>query len=184
MRWRGLLPVVVVAALNAGSAAAAHPEYESSSPPDGGQVEAPPPEVSITFTEPPSSGSSLTVTDPCGRRADEGSPVIEDNVMSVTLRSADVAGAYTARYAVVSTLDGHPVRGSFSFSAAGSATCTGAAQGKTGEAAGEPDEERARSQVPGPLPWGTFGVALLISSLVGAAAGKIYAGIVGLSSTR
>jgi methionine-rich copper-binding protein CopC len=171
-----------VMATNAGGVAVAHPEYDSSSPPDGAQLEAPPSEISITFTEPPSSGSSLTVIDPCGATAGEGSPVIDDRVMTMALDS-EVAGAYTVRYAVVSTLDGHPVRGSFSFSVTEGEGCAGGAAQSPGEVSAQAGERAAPPQ-PEPIPWDTFAVGLLLAALIGAAVGKIYAGIVGLSGSR
>lgn len=106
--------------------ASAHAAYKGSNPADGATVSSPPSEVWAEFTEPPESSeaSRLEVYDPCGTRVDTGGTTTMGYRMT-TAMSADKQGKYTVMFQVVSTLDGHPTKGQFTFTSTGGAPCSG-----------------------------------------------------------
>ena len=109
----------LVVALGAGSSPAdAHALPVSSEPGDGAQLDSPPSELVISFTEPPElSVSKVDVFDADG----ESQPVGElatapgdDRSLVIPVESLP-EGAYTVSWRVVSKVDGHPTAGAFSF---------------------------------------------------------------------
>lgn len=136
-RGAGLLVLLgaLVLALGTISPAVAHADYRGSDPADGETVSSPPSDVKAEFTEPPASGSSLVVHDPCGERVDSGNYSYEGfplNTMSVSM-SATRAGEYRVQWTVVSAADSHTTRGVFTFVSSGGEKCP--------QAAGEPDAD-------------------------------------------
>lgn len=123
--------------------ASAHAAYKDSNPADGATVSSPPSEVWAEFTEPPESSeaSRLEVYDPCGERVDSGGTTTTGYRMS-TAMSADKQGEYTVLFQVVSTLDGHPTKGQFTFRSSDGASCAGS------------EEEREPSENEGSGPGG------------------------------
>jgi copper transport protein len=112
------LPVTLVALLGVSTApAAAHASLTSTTPTQGSQVDAPPTEVVLTFTEEVGlSDRAVRVTDSRGRRVDDGNPSHvgdDDRTVRVGLGSLGKA-SYTVTWRVVS-VDGHPVSGTFAF---------------------------------------------------------------------
>ncbi|MDN5772144.1 MAG: copper resistance protein CopC [Microlunatus sp.] len=113
-RW-GLITVLVglMSALAAGPAWA-HNALISTSPGDGTTVSKPPSSVVLTFNEPAiATGTRLLVSGPTGSVA-VGDPKLVDNTVQQDLAPDLVAGQYTVEWRVTST-DGHPINGSFSF---------------------------------------------------------------------
>lgn len=118
----------------------AHPAYKDSSPQSGATVASPPPELWIEFTE-RIEGGSITITDPCGERADHGED--EMNLTSDRLTTGmhgDKAGTYVVQWSVLGS-DGHNTRGEFTFTSSGGAACPGTK---------EPEREREREREPQP----------------------------------
>jgi methionine-rich copper-binding protein CopC len=113
----GGLIVLLVAA-----PALAHPKVVARSPEDGATVDQPPSEVSVEFDE-IVTNANLEVFDPCGAQVDDGNTQTLGRTASVGM-SADKAGTYTVRWAVVSE-DSHNVRGDWTFTSSGGAACPG-----------------------------------------------------------
>lgn len=118
-----------------GGVAQAHPAYKDSSPQAGATVPSPPTELWVEFTE-RIEGGSVTITDPCGDRADHGED--EMNLTSDRLTTGmhgDKAGTYVVGWSVLGS-DGHNTRGEFSFTSSGGAACPG-----TKEPERDPEED-------------------------------------------
>jgi len=128
----GLIAVAVVllgTALLGAGAASAHDAVESTSPAAGATVPTPPAAVSITLSNHPLTlGTQIKVSDPAGTDWADGAVQIVDNVASQKLKAGAPAGLYTVQWRVASS-DGHPVEGSFTFTAAaaGGPTAAGTA---------------------------------------------------------
>jgi methionine-rich copper-binding protein CopC len=96
--------------------ATAHDVLEKTTPSDGTSLDRLPSTVVLTFAEPPLAiGTQVVVTGPSGNVA-MGTPVIEGTDVTQALSPSAPAGDYTVTYRVTSD-DGHPVSGSFSFHA-------------------------------------------------------------------
>lgn len=115
--------------------AQAHPAYKDSSPQAGATVSSPPTELWVEYTE-RIEGGSVTITDPCGDRADHGED--EMNLTGDRLTTGmhgDKAGTYVVAWSVLGS-DGHNTRGEFTFTSSGGAACPG-----TEEPEREPEKE-------------------------------------------
>jgi methionine-rich copper-binding protein CopC len=129
-RLRALAAIAVVTAVSVPVAlappASAHVVLLSSSPKDGARLARPPAKVSLTFRQPPiSTGATVQVTGPEGV-VSRGRPEIVDSVLSQPIERGAPAGTYRVVWRVTSP-DGHPVSGDFSFrvaKAGGSTTPT------------------------------------------------------------
>lgn len=98
----------------------AHDELESSLPADGATVATPPASVVLTFEEPPVSlGAQVVVTGP-GGSVSNGAPRIDGDDVVQDVQPGAPAGRYTVEWRVTSD-DGHPVSGSFAFTASAAA---------------------------------------------------------------
>jgi hypothetical protein len=136
------VPVLVALVCGAAAAvltavpAAAHNSLASSNPADGQQVPSVPAEVVLTFAEPAIAlGTQVVVVGPTGE-IQQGQPELFDATVRQPLRGGAPAGAYTVSWRVTS-VDGHPTSGSFTFSAArtgggGPETGTGAPYPRSG----------------------------------------------------
>ena len=94
----------------------AHDELKSSNPTDQQALVTPPSSVVLTFEEPPVAlGAQVVVTGPNGP-VSAGSPRIDGAVVTQDLQPGAPAGRYTVEWRVTSD-DGHPVSGSFAFTA-------------------------------------------------------------------
>jgi copper transport protein len=147
----------------------AHAELTASDPARGSENPTAPAEVSASFTEPLTESSSLQVFDACGDRVDSGGAAISGNDIKVALDS-NVAGRYQVRYFVISDLDGHPSRGTFTFDVSSGTSCAGGPSGGGGSGAGGGIFD---------IPMGQLFLGLGLAALIGAAGGHVYAGIVG-----
>lgn len=119
MGMRRLLPLLLAVGLVVAfpALAAAHDAVEKTSPDDGAAVGLLPAAVAITFTEPPTArGAQVRVIGPGGDVV-TGAPTVEGRTLSQPLGGRAPAGRYTVAYLVTSS-DGHPVSGRFTFSAA------------------------------------------------------------------
>ncbi|WP_374968027.1 copper resistance protein CopC [Terrabacter sp. BE26] len=95
----------------------AHDVLERTDPADGTSITHLPEAVTLTFSEAPLPiGAQVVVTGPSGP-VSSGAPTIADRVVRQALSPSAPAGDYTVSYRVTSD-DGHPVTGTFSFHAA------------------------------------------------------------------
>jgi methionine-rich copper-binding protein CopC len=94
----------------------AHDVLERTDPADGTTVTQLPGAVVLTFSEAPLEiGTQVVVTGPSGP-VSSGSPTIEGRAVTQALAANAPGGDYTVSYRVTSD-DGHPVTGTFSFHA-------------------------------------------------------------------
>ena len=109
--------VLAVAGLVIGASPAwAHNVLKSSNPTDGERIARTPSSVVLTFDEPAIAlGTKLVVTGPEGP-AQIGTPRLVDKTVTQDLQPGAPAGAYTVDWRVTSA-DGHPISGSFTFTA-------------------------------------------------------------------
>ncbi|WP_347351685.1 copper resistance CopC family protein [Intrasporangium sp.] len=115
-RWLLLILLALGLALTGAPAAIAHDVVESTTPAEGTTVDRLPGTVSITLSDDPLAiGSQVLVKGPAGDVA-EGRPRIEGRVLSQQLSPRAPAGTYVVTYRVTSS-DGHPISGTFSFHA-------------------------------------------------------------------
>jgi copper transport protein len=148
--------------------ASGHAAYRESDPARGATVAEAPQQVSAEFTEPLTTDSALQVVDPCGRRVDGNTEV--NGERATVAMSGDVAGSYQVRFRLISTVDGHPTRGGFTFTAQRGAACPQGAGGVAGDA----DEDGLLEGIPleGAI------AAYLIAAAIGGAGGFVYSRIV------
>ena len=98
------------------AAALAHDVLERTNPADGTTVSTMPASVVLTFSEDPLDiGSQVVVTGPSGS-VSSGAPTISGRDVTQAVATTAPAGDYTVSYRVTSG-DGHPVTGTFSFHA-------------------------------------------------------------------
>ena len=166
-RHRGALASALVTAIVvlAPAPAGAHAERVGSTPKEGAKVKAVPGELTISFSEPPTSDASLTVTDGCDRDV-AGDFKISNLEMTAAL-SEGQPGKWKVESRVISGLDGHSTADSWTFSVKGKADCSGGG----GNAAPRRSDDDAESS----LPWGLIigitvavvGVALAVRVATG-----------------
>jgi methionine-rich copper-binding protein CopC len=107
--------VMLLPALGA-SPAQAHDVLVSTSPADGATVATTPDEIVLTFNQPALAvGTQMVVSGPDGQ-VQQGPPRLLDSTVRQSLAPGSPAGRYTVTWRVTSA-DGHPVSGTFSFSA-------------------------------------------------------------------
>jgi methionine-rich copper-binding protein CopC len=132
MRTVSLVPLVFALGLWAAPAiaqSATGPRYLDSNPVPGEFLHKAPGEVSVAFSEPLGPGSTMAVSDACGRRADDGAVALQDNEMRVGLASSP-AGDYTVSYVAQGSEDGSgAVPGSFGFEVHFGPDCDGSDKG-------------------------------------------------------
>ncbi|MDZ4351642.1 copper resistance protein CopC [Pseudarthrobacter oxydans] len=108
---------LALAALLGVAPAQAHDALASTSPTDGQTIATNPGKVSITLTNPPTTGipgsNILTVTAPDGHVVSSGEVTVEGKTLS-TDADIDHDGKHTVEWRAVSA-DGHPIEGTFSF---------------------------------------------------------------------
>lgn len=159
----------------------AHDVLRSSSPADGTHVERPPAEVVLTFDEPALAvGTEVLVTGPSGAVA-TGPPRLVDNEVRQSLTPGP-AGAYTVVWRVTSA-DGHPVSGTFAFtadqpsaSATSSASTTTAATAPTATATATTTAPASATAAPTVEGAGGVPVLAVVAMVVIVAAGAVVVG--------
>jgi len=115
--------------------AAAHATRISTDPADNASVKTGPDRVTATFNEQlQPTFAAMTVVGPDGNLWSTGDPQVSGAVLSVAVRPLGPAGTYTVNYRVTSA-DGHPVSGSWSFS------LTTPGSGTPGPAAAAPSDD-------------------------------------------
>ena len=131
-RWRVVLACVSAAALvlMVAPAAYAHDSLVSSSPADGQTVATMPDRIVLTMNEAAVAvGTRVVVSGPDGE-VQQGRPRLSKNTVEQALEPSAPAGRYTVTWRVTSA-DGHPVSGTFSFVASSAATPTPSAPAST-----------------------------------------------------
>jgi copper resistance protein C len=122
------LLLVVGGQLLAAGPAAAHDVLEETNPKDGSTVAVTPSEVTLTFDQVAFAvGSQVLVNGPSGNVA-VGPVGIVDRVVHEAVQPGAPAGAYTVEWRVTSA-DGHPVSGKFTFTSQAAAAGTPPASG-------------------------------------------------------
>ena len=123
------LALLVVAAVIVFLAApgANHHSLVSVSPAENSTLEAAPREVDLNFDRPAIQlGTQVRVTGPGGALMSSDQAELVGSTVSVRLAAERPAGIYTVQWRVTSA-DGHPLTGSFHFTATGPAGATSAA---------------------------------------------------------
>lgn len=161
---RVLLPLATAVFLLVGLAPAqAHDSLESSNPADGSTVSALPAKIDLTFDRTPIAINSIVrVKDATGTDQADGPVQIVDNQVSQPVKPGAPNGKYTVVWRVVSS-DGHPIEGTFTFTAGGPTTAAASAP-----AAGDAPTAAADagSGLPGQLVVAGVVAAVLVIGLV------------------
>lgn len=150
------------------TAASAHGVYTNSSPPKGERLGAVPDEVRVTLTEDPAHGSTIRVTDGCGRNVVEHVNLEGPDLVAVVGgHVAPEPGAWRVSFRSISAVDGHPARGSFAFEVRGNRDCA-RDEGPVDEKTESPDTS---SQPPivndeTSFPWMPFALGTLVLVVV------------------
>jgi len=117
-RWLAALVAAAALVVLPATAAAAHDSLQSTTPADGASVTTAPTSVVLTFDQPALAlGTALVVTAPDGTNVDDGAARLVDSTVQQPIAGTLPAGTYTVVWRVTSA-DGHPVSGSFHFTAA------------------------------------------------------------------
>lgn len=113
--------LALTGALATAGPAAAHDRLESTNPADGATVATAPDAVVLTMSSTPLAlGTLVRVTGPDGTVVSSGDPQIVDADVTEPLTGNRPAGTYTVDWRITSS-DGHPVSGTYSFTATGAA---------------------------------------------------------------
>ncbi len=122
--------LVVAGQLLSAGPASAHDVLEETNPKDGSTVAVTPSDVTLTFDQVAFAvGSQVLVNSPSGNVA-SGPVRIVDHVVHQAVQPGAPAGAYTIEWRVTSA-DGHPVSGKFTFTSQAAAAGTAPATGTT-----------------------------------------------------
>jgi methionine-rich copper-binding protein CopC len=189
----GLVPAVFLALLLAlggvlasATSAAAHDKLESTTPKRGATLARPPATVMLTFNQPVFKlGSRIRVVGPAGDVA-VGQPTFAGEVVRQPIRPDAPAGTYTVEWQVTSS-DGHPIAGTWTFSAqdAGVAATTAPAAPPTPSATSATTPEPTVGSATAPDEDGGSSTGLVVGVTAGAAAGLLAAaGAVAWASRR
>jgi copper resistance protein C len=109
-------------------AAFAHGDMDSTDPAPDSVVKEVPEHLYINFTETPSKGASVKLLDGCQRDVLDEIEIVERTMHIYSVDSAQ-PGRWEVRYKIISTEDGHPSSGGYSFRVKGKKDCS------------EPDQE-------------------------------------------
>ncbi|HEY8294437.1 MAG TPA: copper resistance CopC family protein [Micrococcaceae bacterium] len=154
--------VVLLTMLGSASAASAHDVVETTSPANGSTVASLPANITITLDNTPGAlGSAIQVKDASGKDWAQGNVQVVDHVATQQLKPGGPAGKYTVLWRLVSS-DGHPIEGTFSFTASSAAANGG------GSLAGTPAPLQTTAASPAAQPAAGFpwGIAVTIVVLV------------------
>ncbi|MFC4565191.1 copper resistance protein CopC [Nocardiopsis mangrovi] len=169
----GALAVAVCAAagvLAAGTPAWAHDRLLSSTPEDGTDLDTAPSEIVLTFSGSVLDiGAAVAVLDGDSRQVADGAVAIDGPEVARRLPEDLPDGGYAVRWRVVSS-DGHPISGSFTFTAGDAAAVPPALAPASAEPADDASEPAVAARPP--VPDGTPGVPrTLLPASAGAGAG-------------
>ncbi|SDP84220.1 hypothetical protein SAMN04487914_1567 [Arthrobacter sp. ok909] len=132
---RFLLTLATAAFLMVPAAAAqAHDALETTDPPNGSVLGTVPATIGLTFNHTPIAiGSVVHVRDATGTDQADGPVAILDNHVSQAVKAGAPEGNYTVVWRVVSS-DGHPIDGTFIFTAGAANTAAAATPSSPGPA--------------------------------------------------
>ncbi len=159
--------------------ASAHNVLRSTSPADGTIVDTVPSQIVLTFDEPAiAMGTKFSVTGPDGPAA-AGPARLVDNTVHQGIVAGAVAGEYTVQWRVTSA-DGHPIDGAFSFTARAAGGGTESSSPASSAATATPAASDAGTT---PVPpaenrgvptwiWLVIAAVLVLSALTSAAAAR------------
>jgi len=134
--------LVAAMALAGAPVAAAHAARIAADPADNAALAKGPQRVSATFNEQlQQEFAAMTVVGPDGNLWSTGDPQVQGAVIAVGVRPLGPAGTYTVNYRVTSA-DGHPVSGAWSF------RLTVAATGTPGPPAARSTDSRDDGAIP------------------------------------
>ena len=104
------------------AAAQAHDVLEATDPANGSTVRTVPAKIGLTFDHTPIAiGSVVRVEDAAGTDQSDGPVTIVDNHVTQAVKTDAPEGKYTVIWRVVSS-DGHPIEGTFTFTADAAST--------------------------------------------------------------
>ncbi len=106
-----------IVALVPGAPAHAHAALVSSDPAEGARLDAPPPQIALTFSEDIRRPAYVVVTAPDGTTVDAGPAAPVDGTVTqpvATVPPTEASGLWTVAYRVVS-VDGHPISAELTF---------------------------------------------------------------------
>jgi len=146
----------IAALLGVAGPAAAHDVLVSVTPADGSTVEVAPDAVVLELDRPAVAlGTQILVVGPDGATVSSGDPVLVNSTVTQALAGDRPAGAYTVEWRVTSA-DGHPVSGTFGFTAtAAVAPAAPAPAPATATAAVAPSPSAAPTAAPTAVPSGS-----------------------------
>lgn len=124
-RWLAVLAAgAALVVVPAAAPAEAHNVLRSTSPSDGASVASAPEEVVLTFDQPALAlGTQIVVAAPDGNDVADGAPRLLDATVHQRIAGTLPPGTYTVDWRVTSA-DGHPVSGTFRFTATQATTRT------------------------------------------------------------
>ena len=142
VRLAFIAALVAAMALAGAPVASAHAARIAADPAENAELATGPQRVSATFNEQMQPEfAAMTVVGPDGNLWSVGDPAVAGAVLSVGVRPLGPSGTYTVNYRVTSA-DGHPVSGSWSF------RLTVTATGKPGPSAAKPAEPAGGGGIP------------------------------------
>jgi methionine-rich copper-binding protein CopC len=142
----------------AAAPAYAHDELRSSNPADGSTLATPPAQVVLTFEEPPVElGAQVVVTGPDGP-VSSGTPRLAGDDVVADVQPQAPAGRYTVEWRVTSD-DGHPVSGTFAFTAQAAASGATPSAAASSPAAAPAQEPRREPLIPS---WGWIAAGIIV----------------------
>lgn len=122
--------------------ALAHSALTGSAPDDGARLDAPPDEVTVSYSEPPTTESRFAVLDGCGRDV-TGNVEILNQTIDATVEGGE-PGRWKVEWSVISAVDGHLTRDDVSFRVRGERDCSRA----MAEPVPDDDGEAPASSIP------------------------------------
>ena len=144
----GVVSALLLCGLALSGPAAAHNALHGTSPSDGASVSAPPEEITLTFDDKVIDlGIAVGITGPGGIAAVEGDPVVKGDTVTQSLAADLPAGAYDVVWRVTSA-DGHPIDGEFSFTTEGATTPAPATEDPTPAESANPTPTETATATP------------------------------------
>lgn len=147
-------------AVGVAAAADAHDVLVSTSPANGAHVATVPPSVVLRFNETVLGiGTEVAVSGPNGP-VQQGKAVVVDNTVTERLQAGAPAGTYTVNWRATS-VDGHPVSGTFSFTATAAGKGTASSSAAPTSPASSTSASRAAS-TGSSAPWPLVAVSVVL----------------------
>jgi len=151
-RWLAAGVVALAALAVLAAPASAHNALRSVTPADGSTVEVAPETVDLVFDEPAIAlGTQILVLGPDSNSVSAGEPILVDSAVSQPLAAERPAGTYTVQWRVTSA-DGHPISGQFTFSASSAAGVPAATPPSATPPVETPPSATSAVETPAPAP--------------------------------